>query len=76
MKRKAVKSSNVASVGYSRKVLEVAFKPAKPEAPEAVYRYYDVPAKVAKGLVEAESVGKYLHANIIGRYDAEKVEGE
>lgn len=76
MRMRKVTSSNIEAVGYSRasKALLVQFKPSKAGQLPPQYLYTGVPPKVAKALVEAESVGKYLHANVIGRFDAEKVE--
>lgn len=60
MNRVAVVSSNLASVGYDEvsRVLEVEFKHG------GVYRYSGVPERVYVGLITAESVGGYFHANI------------
>lgn len=32
------------------------------------YSFYDVPPRIVCGLAKAESVGKYYHRNIRGRY--------
>lgn len=64
MNRIPVSSSNVASVGYDpdSQILEVEFKD------NAIYHYFDVPQHIYDGLRSAESVGKFLHANVKGIY--------
>ena len=37
------------------------------------YRYKSVPIKVISDFIEAESKGKFLHSEIKGRYDTEKL---
>lgn len=37
------------------------------------YEYKDVPEEVFKDMLAAESVGKYFHSNIKGKYETEKV---
>ena len=66
MKRVAVESSNLASVGYSAKlgVLEVEFKSG------SIYQYQDVPEALARGLRRAKSKGRYLNQRIKGKYVA------
>ena len=70
MDRISVKSSNISSVGYDREnqVLEVQFKNG------GVFQYEGVPAKQVAELHAAESIGKYLHANIKPNYKCNKVE--
>jgi len=60
----SVDSSMVASVGYDeeRRLLQVVFTNGR------VYCYEDVPPEVFQGLLEAESKGKYMLANIIDVY--------
>jgi len=67
MERTAVASSNVASVGYRDRVLEVAFKSG------GVYRYFDVPPEVHQHLVTAPSVGKVMAAIAGAGFRFEKV---
>ncbi|MDR0274035.1 MAG: KTSC domain-containing protein [Burkholderiaceae bacterium] len=69
MIRIPVISSNVASVGYdaSTLTLEVEFKNG------SVYHYFDVPDAVYRELIQASSVGKYLHANIRSSYRYAKI---
>jgi len=64
-----VSSSNVASVGYDvdSATLQVEFLNG------GVYQYFDVPENVYQGLVNADSVGKYLAAHIKGHYRYSKV---
>jgi len=69
MKRVPVVSSAVADVGYDpvARVLEVGVRSG------SVYRYRDVPARVADELVHAPSVGRYLAANVRDAYRYERV---
>lgn len=64
----AVESSNVAAVGYDEatKKLKVEFKNG------SSYTYSDVPKEKAQAIVGAESVGKYLNANIKPHHPFEK----
>ena len=64
MDRIAVQSSNVAEVGYdpSTMVLEVAFHRG------GVYQYFDVPEVLFQEMLRADSVGKFLHAQIKNSY--------
>jgi hypothetical protein len=57
-----VVSSNVVAVGYQGNDLYVDYKSGS-------YVYKDVPKKVYDGLVNAESKGKYMHANVKGKYE-------
>ncbi|MEI8305507.1 MAG: KTSC domain-containing protein [Chloroflexales bacterium] len=58
MQRQPVSSSNIASVGYDavQQTLEVAFHNG------AVYQYFNVPAHIYTGLMQAASHGQYLDA--------------
>ena len=60
MDRETVQSSNIASVGYdlSSSTLEIEFESG------GIYQYSGVPQDVYKGLMSAESKGKYFHQNI------------
>ncbi len=62
--REPVISTNVASVGYSRhlRALEIEFTRG------AIYRFLDVPSNVYRGLIGAESKGRFIAENIRGRY--------
>lgn len=57
MVRTPVSSSNLKSIGYDpdNQILEVEF------LTRAVYQYFKVPADVHRGLMEAESHGKYFN---------------
>lgn len=70
MYRKSVDSSNLVSVGYdpTSRVLEIEFKGG------SVYQYYQVPESVYRGLMSADSHGKYFDQEIKkGGYDYDKV---
>lgn len=64
MKRIPTESSSVASVGYDSrsKTLEVEFTSG------SVYRYFDVPESEYRGLLGADSVGRYLNQSIKSTY--------
>ena len=74
----SVKSSNISQVGYDENykltinsrplaILRVVFTSG------FVYDYYNVPKDVYEALINAESIGKYFHANIKNDYEFEKV---
>ncbi len=69
MNRIPVSSSNVAAVGYdpNTQTLEVEFNNG------SIYQYFDVPQTIYEALVSAESVGKFLNAQIKGYYRYAKV---
>lgn len=69
MYRESVESSNIASIGYDEasRTLEVEFLNG------SVYEYSGVPPEEHRGLMDAGSHGKYLNANIKGRYSYTKV---
>ena len=69
MERQIVSSSNIASIGYddTTSTSEIEFLNG------SVYHYYDVPHREYQGLMQAESHGKYLAANIKGKYRYSKV---
>jgi hypothetical protein len=62
---KPVKSSNVHSVGYNpaTQSMDVQFKGGG-----KVYRYSDVPSAVHDNLHKAPSIGKFISANIVGKF--------
>ena len=64
MNRHPVTSSNLSSVGYdaSDRTLEVEFHDGK------IYQYFEVPASVYRGLINAPSKGSYFHAHIRTTY--------
>lgn len=69
MIRQSVVSSNVAEIGYDTvtMTLEVAFKN------DTVYQYFDVPESLYQELMCAESVGKFLNAQIKNSYRYTKI---
>ncbi len=64
MERTPVTSSNIAAIGYNEDdhILEVEFKNG------SVYQYSDVPLSERTGIMNADSKGRYFHANIRNRY--------
>ena len=64
MQRLSVVSSNIDSIGYDApsQTLEVCFKSGH------VYQYFDVPDAVYRGLLSADSHGRYLNQHIKGSY--------
>jgi hypothetical protein len=70
VRRKAVASSSLRSVGYDARshVLEVEFEGG------AVYRYGGVPAARHKALLAAASLGRYFNRHVRDRYPTERVE--
>ena len=58
MERKNVLSSNIKSIGYYNKILEVEFLNG------SIYDYYEVPERLFVGIMQANSHGKYLNENI------------
>ena len=61
MKRTAVESSMIASVGYDpdEHILEIEFNSG------AIWHYLDVPPEEYEGLMAAESKGRYMHAHVL-----------
>lgn len=66
LKLNPVKSSNVEAVGYdaASQTLLVRFKGGK------TYSYAGVPVTVNTALGQAESVGRFIGAHIVGKYKA------
>ncbi len=64
-----VKSSNLAGIAYepNQMILTVWFLNG------SIYNYYDVPTSVWTSFQNADSKGKYLAANIKGRFGYERV---
>lgn len=64
MERTPVTSSNIRAIGYDSdsQTLEVEFNHG------AVYQYAGVPQDEHDGMMNADSKGKYLNANIKGHY--------
>jgi KTSC domain len=69
MKLKRVESEMLEAVRYDARlrVLEVIFNKG------GKYRYKGVPPFEYEGLMNAESIGQYMHKRIIGRYPYERV---
>lgn len=66
-----VASSNIEATGYdpATNTLAVKFKGGK-----RIYHYADVPGDVHKAMQKADSVGKFLGANIVGKFKHTTVE--
>ena len=62
--RQPVQSSAIAKIGYSKRrhILEIEFVNG------AVYRYLDVPPRVYRDLMFAESKARFYDSNIRGHY--------
>lgn len=74
MKRNAIKSSNIAAIGWDDDVLEVQFANAKIAGP--VWRYYGVPKTVFDEMhklgQDGAGAGGYFFRNIRSTYKARK----
>lgn len=70
MQLSTVESSMIQAIGYDpeTRTLEVIFNN------DAKYRYHDVPQEQYEALMNAESKGRYMHGNIIDKYNATRVE--
>lgn len=68
-KHQPVKSSQVKSVAYhpESKTMEIIFHGG------SKYRYADIPLEVHSKMMAAPSVGKFLHAEIKGKFKHVKV---
>lgn len=71
MDMKPVKSSNIVALGHDEKTstLAVQFK-------SGTYHYAGVSAQAYQDALGAESVGKHIGANVIGKYEHTKQEVE
>ena len=69
MIREQVPSSNILSVGYdpSTRTMEVEFGD-DPRFAGRIYHYFDVPPEVHRGLMTAESHGKFLHEHVMWKF--------
>jgi uncharacterized protein len=69
MNRNHVESSNIESIGYDSmsQTLEIEFLNG------SIYQYFDIPQHIYQELIDADSHGKYLAANIKGHYRYSKV---
>ena len=65
MKRKPVKSSNIKSVGYESRVMEIEFHKGD------VYNFFDVPEEIYNEMIIDKSVGRYFYRYVKGKYDFE-----
>ncbi len=63
----SIVSSTIKAVGYEDSTLTVEFNTG------AMYKYYSVPAKVYKELLESPSPGSYLASKIKPVYDYGRV---
>ena len=64
MRRRAVESSAIASVGYDEATAELEIEFVSGE----VYRYFAVPRSVHAGPLSAPSLGRYFQHRIRDRY--------
>ena len=62
-----VESSNIESIGYDEGNLYVKFHNG------GTYQYSNVPEDIYFQFLNAESKGKFLHANIKGKYSYSKI---
>jgi uncharacterized protein len=62
MNRIPVSSSNISSIGYdsNTQTLEIEFTNGN------IYQYFDVPSAIYEELMQAESKGRFLNAQIKG----------
>ena len=69
MKLRPVQSEMLELVGYDDRlrILEVVFNTGDQ------YQYKEVPADEYERLMNAESIGQYMHKHIIGQYEYERV---
>lgn len=69
MERTPVSSSNISAIGYDTdsQTLQVEFTNG------VVYQYSNFPVGEYEGFMNADSKGKYLHANIKNRYSYVKL---
>lgn len=69
MKLTEVRSSNVKAIGFdeAKQELIVEFRSGH------TYVYKKADKKLYEGLVKADSIGQYMHENVYGRYDYEKI---
>ncbi len=69
MQRKPVVSSNVKSIGYDaeRRVMEVEFRNL------GVYEYEGVEPELYQRLIDAPSVGGFLHKHVRGRFPVRRL---
>ena len=70
MKLNPLESEMLLAAGYDQKsrILQVVFRTG------GIYRYKNVPSDKYDELMSAESIGQYMHKNIIGHYDYERLD--
>lgn len=64
-----VDSSNIKALGYAPDTLLILFNSG------ITYSYDGVPADVFEAMAKAESVGKFFHQAVRGKYHYTKVDG-
>lgn len=62
-----VDSSNIAAIGWADNELYIEFNSG------STYVYADVPESTFERMMDADSQGKFFHANIRGQYDYDQV---
>jgi KTSC domain-containing protein len=67
MRRMAVESSSIDTVGWEKEVLEIRFTNG------GVYRYFGVPPDVCLDFLQADSKGRFFNRYIRGVYRGERV---
>ena len=69
MKLKPVDSEMLVAAGYDEKShsLQAVFRTGE------TYLYRNVPSFVYEGLMKADSIGRYMHKYILGRYEYERL---
>ena len=67
MRRFNVSSEAIASVGYAPGMLEIEF------TSHEIYQYSDVPRRVYRALMSADSIGHYFSSHIQGHYPYRRV---
>lgn len=67
----AVRSSNIAALGYddAKQILAVQFMSGE------VFHYAGISDDLATQLLQAESIGKFYHSTIRGKFQAQKMTG-
>lgn len=70
MKRNTVSSTTMRTVGYDhvQNILEIEF------IDNDIYQYLDVPFEVYNGLVNGDSLGKYLNEVIKQNFEYKKID--
>lgn len=67
MQRTPVSSSNIASIGYESRTLEIEFHSG------GIYQYDGVPESIHRGIMSAPSHGQYFHQHIKDVYPYRKI---